>query len=1074
MQQLFRGGAGYIRAERRAHLGRQFDAARSARPDAAASRNQPLVVVVPRTARQREHALAFRERGRQIRRRIKEDVPVIEGREQAYLARQQQTVAEHIARHVAHAGHADRRRVQVMPEFIEMPLDGFPGALGRDAELLVIVAIRAAGGERIAEPESARHRDAVGNVGKGGRTLVGGHHQIRIGFVVADRLRRHEDVAQQPVVGQVQQSGDEQPVDRLALGGNHLARGFLGNQFADETALGACRHDDRVLDHLRLDQAQHFGAVILHPVGPAQAATRHRAAAQMHAFEAARENIDFAERPWLRQERKRSAVELEDHRVAALRILEIGGAQGCQHQVGQAFEDVFGIGVIDRAQILAQRFDGGSAGGTLLGGERRVEARQECADQRAHRRRLLLQAIGHVAQAEAATGLAPVTGIGADHLHFARAQAGLDHQRVHAAVLGLVIEQQLEHLLRRFGHPHLRQARGAVLVHRQAGDEEIRIVRSADPMGLLAVDRHTGILQRRQDGRQRWRTADRQQADFDGAVQSDFDMHPHPRRFAQRQKIVQVAIRRGRCRIGHVIGRQGGAELAHRCALRDVHAGFDQVVEGVRPAFDGGQQRLLEIDVERQVQAGVTGDQVDARQRTIGQQGLHPHLARPREAAQTSSQGRRQRFAVAFARQIDQQVQMAAVDIAAGEYPGPRLLVEGHHGTAKIGQEIGIGFEDFGARQGFQDLQEFLGPESFLAHAGNLHHLRDAAAHERQLRQRRHAGRAREQTDETMLADDGATGVRLPHADEVQVLVAVQGRLDVCLDHRQRTVAPGERCVGAGYTGQAAVVDRMTGVAQDADAALEVARERRLSRRDPIERISECDKTALARPLEERGRFQRIDGLRRIGRRRCAAQGRHCDQAFVDGSVVAPNGGSVGCDLAHRVAQSGLLGGRQFLLQQAQHEGFERIAAGMRRLHFADALVGIATHRQDSVQNRVRGDVQAAHRHDDRIDQERHVGVVHQERRGPAAAAIGIAQRHDLTGRRLTIRHRRETLPQDRRQAGRRDFGQILWLQRRQPGLDQGQLLRHGTGNVGGVALKQSQRFSANVERLCGHLVLQN
>jgi hypothetical protein len=56
----------------------------------------------------------------------------------------------------------------------------------------------------------------------------------------------------------------------------------------DEAALRADRHDDRVLDHLRLHQAQHLGAEILAPVRPAQAAARHAAAAQVDAFHARR------------------------------------------------------------------------------------------------------------------------------------------------------------------------------------------------------------------------------------------------------------------------------------------------------------------------------------------------------------------------------------------------------------------------------------------------------------------------------------------------------------------------------------------------------------------------------------------------------------------------------------------------------------------------------------------------------------------------------------------------------------------------------------------------------------------
>ncbi len=64
-----------------------------------------------------------------------------------------------------------------------------------------------------------------------------------------------------------------------------------------EAALGADRHDHRVLDLLRLHQAQNLGAEILRPVGPADAAARHLAEAQMHALDPRRIDEDFVERP---------------------------------------------------------------------------------------------------------------------------------------------------------------------------------------------------------------------------------------------------------------------------------------------------------------------------------------------------------------------------------------------------------------------------------------------------------------------------------------------------------------------------------------------------------------------------------------------------------------------------------------------------------------------------------------------------------------------------------------------------------------------------------------------------------
>jgi hypothetical protein len=132
------------------------------------------------------------------------------------------------------------------------------------------------------------------------------------------RCRRWHDRAAHAVVGHFQQAGDEQAVDCFAFGRDGFTHGVLRHLLADEAALRAGRHDDGVLDHLRLHQAQHFGAVVFHAVRPAQAAAGDRAAAQVHAFEAAREHIDLAVRTRFRHQRQVAGVELEDDLVALL------------------------------------------------------------------------------------------------------------------------------------------------------------------------------------------------------------------------------------------------------------------------------------------------------------------------------------------------------------------------------------------------------------------------------------------------------------------------------------------------------------------------------------------------------------------------------------------------------------------------------------------------------------------------------------------------------------------------------------------------------------------------------------
>src|SRR5262249_59883287 len=54
-----------------------------------------------------------------------------------------------------------------------------------------------------------------------------------------------------------------------------------------------------VLDLLRLDETEYLGAEVLRPVGPADAAARHLAEAQVHAFDARRIDEDLEQ--WARQ-----------------------------------------------------------------------------------------------------------------------------------------------------------------------------------------------------------------------------------------------------------------------------------------------------------------------------------------------------------------------------------------------------------------------------------------------------------------------------------------------------------------------------------------------------------------------------------------------------------------------------------------------------------------------------------------------------------------------------------------------------------------------------------------------------
>ncbi len=228
---------------------------------------------------------------------------MIERGEQADVLRQQHAVAEHVARHVADADAGEILGLAIAAERAEMALDRFPGAFRGDAHALVVVADRAARGERVAEPVIVLARDRVGDIRERRRALVGGDDEIRIVAVVAHAVLRMHDLAFDEIVGDVEQAVDEQAVAGHAFGELRIAVAGDRRTLDEEAALGTDRHDDRVLDHLRLDQAEHFGAEILAPIRPAQAAARDRAEAQMHAFDARRIDEDLAIRARLGQVR---------------------------------------------------------------------------------------------------------------------------------------------------------------------------------------------------------------------------------------------------------------------------------------------------------------------------------------------------------------------------------------------------------------------------------------------------------------------------------------------------------------------------------------------------------------------------------------------------------------------------------------------------------------------------------------------------------------------------------------------------------------------------------------------------
>src|SRR5690349_9280075 len=91
--------------------------------------------------------------------------------------------------------------------------------------------------------------------------------------------------ARADIVGNVEQRGNKRFIGRDAFALDSFAATAERQAFGHKTAFGTDRHDDRVLDVLRLDQAKHLSAEILRPIRPAYAAAGDFAKAQMHGFE---------------------------------------------------------------------------------------------------------------------------------------------------------------------------------------------------------------------------------------------------------------------------------------------------------------------------------------------------------------------------------------------------------------------------------------------------------------------------------------------------------------------------------------------------------------------------------------------------------------------------------------------------------------------------------------------------------------------------------------------------------------------------------------------------------------------
>ena len=177
------------------------------------------------------------------------------------MFRQQQTIAENVARHIPDADAGKAFGLNVLTQFAEVTFDRLPRAARGDTHALVVIADTTTRGKSIIKPEAIAAGNAIRDIREFRRAFIRCNNQIEIVAVVTHNIFRRGDFAVRTIIRDIQQALHH---DRIA--GDAFCLEFIrfaGRTFDDKSALRSHRNDDAVLDHLSLHQAQNFIAKIL-------------------------------------------------------------------------------------------------------------------------------------------------------------------------------------------------------------------------------------------------------------------------------------------------------------------------------------------------------------------------------------------------------------------------------------------------------------------------------------------------------------------------------------------------------------------------------------------------------------------------------------------------------------------------------------------------------------------------------------------------------------------------------------------------------------------------------------------
>ena len=880
------------------------------------------------------------------------------------LRAEQHAVAEDVTRHVADADHGEGLGLDIAIEFAEVALDRFPGAAGGDAHLLVVVTHRTAGGKGVAEPEVAIEGDGVGGVGKARGALVGGNDQIGVLGVASDDIRRGDDLVGHEIVGDVEQGGDEDLVAGGAFALDGLAVGFLRHQLGDEGALGADRHDDGVLDLLGFDEAQHFGAEILRPVGPAQAAAGDGAEAEMQAFDAGRIDKDFAEGFGFGQFVDFGAVELQRQSEAAVAgavaLVGIGADHGLDEVEVAPDDAVF----VERRGGVEGDLDGfprvGSDGAVAL--EERVVLGVEQGHQSGGDVRVGVEHGDEIAAREGDADLLEIFRQGAEQFDVDPVQAGLGGELVEAVAFGGAAPDREDALFDEAGVGQLGAGRRFQhhVVHPGVADAI-----GGDGVGRLVDDAEAEVFQHRHAGRER----------DGGAAMVDLEAIAAVIAVAGAELDGDGAV------VGEAIDDADiGERLLGRVA--GLVAGREGVAIGLDEAAVVGERGELVAEAEGQFGDGVfefvavgsrrraaiaADDEMDADEVAFGEARIVGRDAAVIDGLQVLADAGADVAVVAVAGDEDQDRDEVVEAVDAGEDPDARPVDEGGDGGGEFEELVFVDLEQFVARVGIERVHQRLAGMACRIEGGAAHDLGNLAPDQRHFGVRRRHGHGGEKADDAEFAGDFAEVAVEFHAHIIHVAAAVDAGAHIGLGDHQGLGPLEELDMLRGHldiVGTGAE-EAGLGVFEDTDAAIGHGLE--AGALEAIFAHAQEGEIVLGEPAEEMHALGHLLG-RRLGGMVVPLLDDVAD-AFEHRAPAGDDAADIGQDRVGLGDQrlAGGIGGERIDLEVQ-----EALEPAARLRHFEDA-VGLRIELQDRVGQEADGAADRPHRCQHAVDDEGHV-----------------------------------------------------------------------------------------------------